>query len=648
MMKYIRLIIPCIVLASVFVACSSADKRLEYALSFAGDNRGELEKVLEHYGQEPEKLEAARFLIRNMPHWYAYEGWQLDSVRQMLALRKLDKESIKKWKQVSFYSLPKVYDAQVITSNYLIENIDLAFKVWKKYPWNRSLDFDDFCEFILPYRIDNEPLSSWRKLYYEHYTPILDSLYHGEDVVYACRMVCGELKKRELYYFTELIIPHMDGEFLYHHRIGYCRESCDITLYAMRACGIPVATEFFRYSPEYQHYHTWNTLRDTTGRFILFEPGKIDPTRDKITTDNRKKGKAYRYCFGEQKSTALLLNVKDIGIPKFFRNSYIRDVTANYFGENEVTIPIQKEERYIYLGVFRPNGWIPVDMAISNGDKVTFHNLEPNIIYQTLIFDGKQLHPAGYSFIFRNGKAELLEPDRINREEAVLKRKMSIKPTISEWLYRSTRGARIEAANDTTFRQADLLYQIKDSFTTNYYEFCPLHSHQKYKYIRYVPPVGTRVELAELALYEDTLGKAKISMHAMTSLKPIDKIGNITDGNILTYFQATDMTSAITFKLEKESSISRITFSPRNDDNYISPGDVYELFYQDGVSGWQSLGIQTAVTREVRYIVPKNALLWLRNLTKGREEQIFIYRDKKQYFTIDITTDSFNRNKINE
>ena len=42
MMKYIRLIIPCIVLASVFVACSSADKRLEYALSFAGDNRGEL------------------------------------------------------------------------------------------------------------------------------------------------------------------------------------------------------------------------------------------------------------------------------------------------------------------------------------------------------------------------------------------------------------------------------------------------------------------------------------------------------------------------------------------------------------------------------------------------------------------------------
>lgn len=134
-----------------------------------------------------------------------------------------------------------------------------------------------------------------------------------------------------------------------------------------------------------------------------------------------------------------------------------------------MTVPIQKEERYIYLGVFRPNGWIPVDMAISNGDKVTFHNLEPNIIYKRS-FSMVSSCIGGYSFIFRNGKAELLEPDRINREEAVLKRKMSIKPTISEWLYRSTRGARIEAANDTTFRQADLLYQIKDSFTTNYYE----------------------------------------------------------------------------------------------------------------------------------------------------------------------------------
>lgn len=108
-------------------------------------------------------------------------------------------------------------------------------------------------------------------------------------------------------------------------------------------------------------------------------------------------------------------------------------------------------------------------------------------------------------------------------------------------------------------------------------------------------------------------------------MKPVDKIGNITDGNVLTYFSAYDVTLPMIFNLEKVSSIGKITFSPRNDDNYISPGDVYELFYQDGVSGWQSLGIQTAVTREVRYIVPKMHCCGSETLRKvGKNKYLFI------------------------
>lgn len=57
-MKYILFILLVLTLA----ACQSErEKWLEYALGFAGDNRVELEKVLEHYRADPEKLEAARF-----------------------------------------------------------------------------------------------------------------------------------------------------------------------------------------------------------------------------------------------------------------------------------------------------------------------------------------------------------------------------------------------------------------------------------------------------------------------------------------------------------------------------------------------------------------------------------------------------------
>lgn len=626
------------VLLLVFLsACQlSKDSRLEQALEFAGENKKELEKVLEYYQEEPEKLEAARFLICNMPRWYSYEGWELDSVKQVLASGNISKDAIKQWSRISFYSLPKVYDAHVITAKYLIENIDMAFDVWKKYPWNRTLGFDDFCELILPYRIADEPLSSWRRLYHDCYAPVLDSTYHGSDVIEACRIVDEKLQETGYRYNTDFSIPHLSGDFLFYHRIGYCREVCDLTIYAMRACGIPVATEYFVYAPDYQHFHSWNTLRDTTGLFIQFNFNEFEATRNEKKTDGRKKGKVYRYCFGKQQPCFSAIE-RDNKIPPLFRNQYVKDVTANYFGENSVTVPLQsKQGKYVYLGIFSPDGWIPIDIAMKDGSSATFYNLESNIIYIPLDSDGKQHIPAGYPFIYKNGKAELLKPATHNMKEAILKRKMSIKPTISEWSYRAIIGSKIEASNNPSFVNPDLLYLFTDTLRTNYYELSPLQTGKKYKYVRYVSPQGKRMELAELSLCQDTLCHKPITLYRMNNIEPLSSLDNITDGNILTYFQARDTAAYVAYDLINAIPIGKIIFSPRNDDNYVWPGHNYELFYQDGIYGWKSLGVQTATNRTLKYLIPQNSLLWLRDRTKGREEQIFIYKKGKQIFTIDL------------
>jgi hypothetical protein len=50
---------------------------LEQVLALAGENRGELEKVLTRYQQSPGdslKYRAACFLIENMPYYYYFEG----------------------------------------------------------------------------------------------------------------------------------------------------------------------------------------------------------------------------------------------------------------------------------------------------------------------------------------------------------------------------------------------------------------------------------------------------------------------------------------------------------------------------------------------------------------------------------------------
>ncbi|MBP5362438.1 MAG: hypothetical protein J6Y71_05370, partial [Ruminococcus sp.] len=58
-----------VAVCTTVVSCGrkQSNEYLEYALRAAGNNRGELEAVLEHYKDDPEKLAAARFLIENMP-----------------------------------------------------------------------------------------------------------------------------------------------------------------------------------------------------------------------------------------------------------------------------------------------------------------------------------------------------------------------------------------------------------------------------------------------------------------------------------------------------------------------------------------------------------------------------------------------------
>jgi hypothetical protein len=81
----------------------------------------------------------------------------------------------------------------------------------------------------------------------------------------------------------------------------------------------------------------------------------------------------------------------------------------------------------------------------------------------------------------------------------------------------------------------------------------------------------------------------------------------------------------------KPASISRFRYLPRNDDNFIKEGEEYELFYREN-NQWVSLGKQTGSSKQyLEYAnAPLNALFWLRNHTKGREERIFTYENGRQ------------------
>ena len=66
--------------ATLLVLCMillcSCEQKVDLALKFAGDNRQELEKVLDHFKNDPDplKYKAAKFLIENMPYHHALYG----------------------------------------------------------------------------------------------------------------------------------------------------------------------------------------------------------------------------------------------------------------------------------------------------------------------------------------------------------------------------------------------------------------------------------------------------------------------------------------------------------------------------------------------------------------------------------------------
>ena len=157
---------------------------IEEAFSKAGKNRAELLHVLQHYEESSNslKLRAAQFLLENMADKGYLTGRSIEEYYNFI-------DSVYQIKQEE-YDIPYIYatfrqqakylkenpvlnwDVQTLSADYLIQNIDEAFAV-RNRPWNQHLTFEEFCEWILPYRVGTEIPEAWRTLYRERFEPLL-------------------------------------------------------------------------------------------------------------------------------------------------------------------------------------------------------------------------------------------------------------------------------------------------------------------------------------------------------------------------------------------------------------------------------------------------------------------------------------------
>ena len=629
--------------------CREGDRTGHYidvALELAGDNRGELERVLDHYAGDSLRLEAARFLIANMPGHYSYADSNLISAFYSKVDTFVSRYPHLPFQQMSdsvayIYNLmhidrcKKIDDCKIISSAFLIENIDRAFEQWLTNPWLEHLTFEQFCEYILPYKNGElQPLNDWRDRFADVYADELDDLQYcdmySRSTFQAAKVLNNALKRdiKPLIYI-ENNFPVYDVATRIKIPYGRCDDFVFMTNCIFRSKGLPVVRDHTPHWANQRLGHSWNALLAQTGKTVPFTG--ITSLIGEPQLINERLAKVFRNTYARNTELVKLNNSGEY-VPAFLRNIFQRDVTDEYIAtvEAPVKCPRGIHNRYAWLCVFGDNDWTPVDFTEIDDNMACFKNIGSGVVYLPVVYDVTgRLTPLSDPFIMHaDNTVEFIRPDVTRNVSASLTRKYIAKPYTYDYA-KLVKGGVFEGANTPDF--SGRIYTV-GPIETGYAisgEFNVSDSVPPCRYWRYINRNDeTYCSMADLFFYgpdSDTPESGTIiGTEGSWEDNPEWVRENLFDGNALTSYCAPRHTGCwVGLDMGHPVKISRIRYTPRADGNMVEPGDEYELTYWDG-GRWASLGRKRAETVSIDYDnIPAGALLLLRNRTKGREERIF-------------------------
>ena len=221
-------------------------------------------------------------------------------------------------------------------------------------------------------------------------------------------------------------------------------------------------------------------------------------------------------------------------------------------------------------------------------------------------------------------------PDHSRTQTLILKRKYKPDRVLNtgELLL----GGRFQVANKADFNDSLTIYVV-DNLPEINYNSVNLTLDKPYRYFRFLAAPDLKGDISEIEIYSAETG-SKLSGKVIGNANcPRGwELENAFDDDPLTAYRSEwYATGWVGLDFGKTEKISYFRYLPRNDDNFIKEGELYELFYWDN-NQWNSLGEQTGTSKQyLEYTkTPLNALFWLRNLTKGKEERIFTYENGEQ------------------
>ncbi len=196
---------------------------VEQSLKRAKDNRKELEKALT--GVPKDQRKGMAFLIENMPD----------------------------------------ADLTSLKADFLLTNVDLAYKARKETPWGKDVPEEIFLNDVLPYANVDETRDAWRKEFYDLCMPIVKDCKTPTEAV---QKLNKELfKKLKLGYSTQRKAPNQSPKESIESGKASCTGLSIVLSDAARAVGIPARLVGTPLWADKRGNHTWVEIWDKGWHF---------------------------------------------------------------------------------------------------------------------------------------------------------------------------------------------------------------------------------------------------------------------------------------------------------------------------------------------------------------------------------------------
>jgi hypothetical protein len=409
----------------VLFSCGKKTDSLEQALDIANKNRKEIESVLAHYKDEPEKLQAAQFLIKNMIGKNTLDTMSVisnqiffDSLKLLRTkngiirdddFRIVCEDIIKNNPDLKTSTPAYKTDLTFLSSEELISHIDHAFRVKEKYPWCKDVDFDDFCRYVLPYKVETSYWDGTNSFFETKYSHLIDS-FSNLSITEIGDYIRTDADET---FFMGWDVLSSEYPFLFpatfqnvaKTQIGLCPAYTAYIISAARAIGIPAVLNAIPCYGNSDHQHFWMEVVDRAYAPELYEnkPVVYDKTAKELVngmfnskatmppfdhfnefvtvSHNRRMAKIYRINYENLADNIEFLSGKS-DIPSFFRNIGMEDVTNKYVKCSDVEIDlwdVGQNEKTAYLYCYDSGNWTPVCKAEANNNKALFKNVGVNI-----------------------------------------------------------------------------------------------------------------------------------------------------------------------------------------------------------------------------------------------------------------------------